>query len=826
MELAAAGNRTPDSQRWNLAADAAWIARAARTVTEGKGILVHGEPGAGQEELAIQIVKRLRARQRVIEIVRTSDVEAHQQLEHLVAAPPAQGHVLYVPDITGFEGPVMDLAFRLVRRHAAVVIAVSPGVHAESEATLARHLGLERFRVPELGVGDAREYLERGLRGPLSQRARDALWSTAAGNRARLRMMAEDWDELDYLVHIDGIWVLRNGDQPVGPRLGAYLEDLLVGVDSQARKILEVLALATELPLAMLLELGGPEAVDTVHGLGLLELRETAGREVRLRGPIFSRGIARQVPPGRTRLLFDEVVQHFEQANLPEPAGLAPWRRRCGLPVEAAAYYETARNLLYSGAPERAAKLLRLVGPEEGQASIETARMELLLAVGPSVHPGKIAAWQSTERQDVAPGASETGPERSSTVSAIEALEMAWSGDFTTLLRVAGEQSDMSPEVGWLWQQNVHEATLLKGNVQHGLRAGRELLKLMEQSEVDAFVTQRCRVKLFELEGVAGEWARATATLAGDWEVRTWAHGTGKYGSLYDGLAAVMDCRFADAIEQLEVEIPQLEIMGRHDLAPLAHSLHAIALAKLMRPGDARAALANADSASIESPALSWRMRWSTGFFWAHAMGLVGRADEGVRQLVALASGDRERGNVSQELMSLSAAMEWGYAPAVDLMAEAAEHADGRFAEACVWVVRGLRSAEPRELEYGALQLRALGQHFFADYVQRQLEEVNGPCPLEAEKAAKGVPAQEISSSGRDIAAAYGTLTSRQRSVVRGVLADQGNGEIARSLGVSVRTVESHLYQAYGKLQVTGRGELRELLTGNVLAFAQDGIHT
>lgn len=826
MELAAAGNRTPDSQRWRLAADAAWIARAARTVTEGKGILVHGEPGAGQDELAIQIVKRLSVRHRVIEFVGTSEVEAHQQLEQLVEDPPARGHVLYVPDITGFEGAVADRAFRLVRRHAAVVIAVSPGTHAEAEASLARYLGLERFRVPELGMGDAREYLERGLRGRLSQRARDALWSTAAGNRARLRMMAEDWDELDYLVQVDGIWVLRKGDQPVGPRLNAYLEDLLVGVDPQAKKVMEVLALATELPLATLLDLVGPEAVDTVHGLGLLELRETAGREVSLKGTIFARGIARQVPPGRTRLLFDEMVQHYEQANLPAPAGFAPWRRRCGLPVEAASYYETARNLLYSGAPERAAKLLRLVDPEEGRASIKTARMELLLAVGPSVHPGKTAARQSTGGLGLASGAAEIGPELSSTVSAIDALQMAWSGDFTTLLRVAGEQTGMSTEVGWLWQQNIHEATIMTGDVQNGLRAGRELLKLMEQSEVDAFITQRCRVRLFELEGLAGEWTRATATLAGDWEARTWAHGTGKYGSLYDGLAAVMDRRFEEAVEQLEVEIPQLKVLGRHDLTPLAHSLHAIALAKLKRPTDARAALAHADSDALESPALSWRMRWATGFFWAHAMGLVGRADEGVRQLVALASGDREHGNVSQELMSLSAAMEWGYAPAADLMAEAAEHADGRFAEACVWVVRGLRSAEPRELEYGALQLSALGQHFFADYVQRQLEEINGPCPLEDANPGKGVPVQEITPSGRDIATAYGTLTSRQRSVVRGVLADQGNGEIARGLGVSVRTVESHLYQAYGKLQVTGRGELRELLTGNVLAFAQDGMHT
>jgi DNA-binding NarL/FixJ family response regulator len=56
------------------------------------------------------------------------------------------------------------------------------------------------------------------------------------------------------------------------------------------------------------------------------------------------------------------------------------------------------------------------------------------------------------------------------------------------------------------------------------------------------------------------------------------------------------------------------------------------------------------------------------------------------------------------------------------------------------------------------------------------------------------------------------SLTSRQRDVAR--LAAQGiaNRDIAERLGVSVRTIESHLEQAYRKLGARDRHELAGLL--------------
>lgn len=51
-------------------------------------------------------------------------------------------------------------------------------------------------------------------------------------------------------------------------------------------------------------------------------------------------------------------------------------------------------------------------------------------------------------------------------------------------------------------------------------------------------------------------------------------------------------------------------------------------------------------------------------------------------------------------------------------------------------------------------------------------------------------------------------LTPREREIA--VLAGKGtpNAKIAKRLGLSVRTVESHLYRVYGKLGVNSRDKL------------------
>jgi DNA-binding CsgD family transcriptional regulator len=62
----------------------------------------------------------------------------------------------------------------------------------------------------------------------------------------------------------------------------------------------------------------------------------------------------------------------------------------------------------------------------------------------------------------------------------------------------------------------------------------------------------------------------------------------------------------------------------------------------------------------------------------------------------------------------------------------------------------------------------------------------------------------------RSIVDGAGTLTGREREIARLVAARKSNKEIGTALGISSRTVSTHLSNVFAKLGVTSRGELTD----------------
>jgi DNA-binding CsgD family transcriptional regulator len=69
-----------------------------------------------------------------------------------------------------------------------------------------------------------------------------------------------------------------------------------------------------------------------------------------------------------------------------------------------------------------------------------------------------------------------------------------------------------------------------------------------------------------------------------------------------------------------------------------------------------------------------------------------------------------------------------------------------------------------------------------------------------------------LNTSENGVAPGPRPLTKREKQIA--TLASKGvpNGKIAKRLGLSIRTVESHLYRVYGKLGVSTRDKLPPLL--------------
>ncbi|HZU12001.1 MAG TPA: response regulator transcription factor [Chloroflexota bacterium] len=95
------------------------------------------------------------------------------------------------------------------------------------------------------------------------------------------------------------------------------------------------------------------------------------------------------------------------------------------------------------------------------------------------------------------------------------------------------------------------------------------------------------------------------------------------------------------------------------------------------------------------------------------------------------------------------------------------------------------------------------------------IRAVAGGRPWLSPEVARRLVARDLSPAENAIE----PLTSREREVLVLVAGAASNREIADSLGISPRTVETHLANIYGKLQVRGRTEamlwaIREGITG------------
>ncbi|MDQ3997892.1 MAG: LuxR C-terminal-related transcriptional regulator, partial [Gemmatimonadota bacterium] len=72
----------------------------------------------------------------------------------------------------------------------------------------------------------------------------------------------------------------------------------------------------------------------------------------------------------------------------------------------------------------------------------------------------------------------------------------------------------------------------------------------------------------------------------------------------------------------------------------------------------------------------------------------------------------------------------------------------------------------------------------------------------------------------RAAAAGTGTLTGRELDIARLVAGRKSNKEIARALGISPRTVSTHVSNIFAKLSVSSRGELAEMVRAGTLLGA------
>jgi DNA-binding CsgD family transcriptional regulator len=189
---------------------------------------------------------------------------------------------------------------------------------------------------------------------------------------------------------------------------------------------------------------------------------------------------------------------------------------------------------------------------------------------------------------------------------------------------------------------------------------------------------------------------------------------------------------------------------------------------------------------------------------------LASKEKAGVR-LLDRAVEQRRRGAKLPELLFLCAAVRQGCRGAAPRLVAASAAVQGQFADVTHLFGTGIVEQDSAVLLEAAEAAARIGDDLFARDAAREAQKV---ADAAGDRAAARAARHRISSSVQKMGVLPAeedgpTLTAREQEVAQRAAAGESNKAIAAKMCISVRTVEGHLYQIYGKLQVSSRADLK-----------------
>ncbi|MFM2079310.1 MAG: hypothetical protein RJA49_3200 [Actinomycetota bacterium] len=731
------------------------------------------------------------------------------------------------------------------------------GTVRTGRTTSARFAGLERdghlvrMELGPLDPDDLGALLHRALDAPVIDAARRELARLSGGNLQVLMELVRGARERGVLVETGGAWRL-NGPLPTTVALDELVAEHLADVAPQGRALLELLAVCERFGVADLEQAFGTDTVDGLEASGLISTVTSSRRTaVRLGHPLYGEVLRAGMPPLRLRRIQQQLADMVEAHGArrrEDELQVALWRVGSGGTVAADRLLRAARLALAGHDPDLA---LRLLDSSErsavSRADRATLWVEAYSMTGDLAEVERVVAavWDDdlddARREDLAKRLADTRFSRASDLEgALAAHEAARS-------RIS------DPEV--LAAVDVRRASLLAG-------AGRPVEALRIIDAIGTVESAKTRVELAGARAVsllsvgrfdeaievarhggeeharlpgrlarrgiaqhlvneahacayAGRYAEARALLEPAAERARETHAWGAWIWFEMALAEVArdTGRAAEAIRRFSQVAEAAPTVGQHAALVWAHVGVAQGHLLLGQCADAAAALALADDVGDSPVATSIGTRERTRAWLDACRGDLSAARDRIRGALAAVQRDEVR---IFELRLLHDLARLGVpAEVVDRIEALGVEIDGPLAGVHARHARALVDRDGDLLrrvvdEYEALDSLELAAESAAELAElhrlhRETRLANAAQirSLELADRAGGLLTPVLTRG-----TGFEPLTSREREVA--LLAAQGrtSRDIGDHLGLSVRTVDTHLARVYRKLGIGGREDL------------------
>lgn len=694
---------------------------------------------------------------------------------------------------------------------------------------------LPSVAVPPLTDDESAALVAGYLGGPVAAATLRHLTGTSEGNPLMLRYLVEDAVGSGGLAPHEGVWSLTAGVSTPGSRLAQLVGTRLGRWSAAERDALEIVALTERIPLDVLAKLVEPTALERLERSGVVVVDGDPEPTARIAGRLVADVVRRGVPFTRRRALREQVLAAGADLTGGPPGRLlayALWTLESGAELEPGLAVRAARAADELFDPELALRLATPVADGAHVGGAAVVRVRALRRMGLAGHAAQVAAsvldgpLDDADRtalvteQAAALAWVDGGVERGlrSIAHAREVLSAPRRLDLPELaLRYAGGAAEeiveplrASGEVGLPAPALLAAALASAGRQDDALAPLQQATAVLVQPGVDPEVRVRALLATVAASFHCGRWTEAHALLeralvgAGPEALVLGGAVETAQGLLHAlaGRAAEGRTHLLSALSQARRRDPFLTTgpaLAGLALCAARSGDHATARAHLAEHGGDR--YAPQPTAAVARLCL------------LQARALLGDDVDG--ELLEAAAADLEAGRRMDAVLLLAAAARRGSVEAVARLRAVVLPQPGPLATAVTTHAAGLADGDPGLLLRAAEALLVIGDvGSAADAAAAALARPG--VEREVGRAAQRVLAQARRATGAVRAGGARTgsegLTPREQDVASRAAARLSNQDIARELHLSVRTVESYLQSAFGKLGIGSRTELRDVL--------------